>query len=76
MFKVGANIKYVSHRSDHKTIKTTANTYLDITDKIEEDELNKFPYYTPRNLNLYIIGMPDMLIRKNETLVISRVSVY
>ncbi|MCD4837857.1 hypothetical protein LRS37_02960 [Neobacillus sedimentimangrovi] len=29
-----ANIKYVSSRLGHKTIKTTADTYLDITEKI------------------------------------------
>lgn len=46
--EAGASIKYVSKRLGHKTIKTTADTYLDITEKIEEDELNKFASYTKR----------------------------
>ncbi|MGG0237189.1 tyrosine-type recombinase/integrase [Bacillus rhizoplanae] len=40
--EAGARIKFVSQRLGHKTIKTTADTYLDITEKIEEDELQKF----------------------------------
>lgn len=46
LLESGANIKYVSKRLGHKTIKTTADTYLDITEKIEEDELKKFASYT------------------------------
>jgi len=46
LLESGASIKYVSKRLGHKTIKTTADTYLDITDKIEEDELKKFASYT------------------------------
>lgn len=48
LLESGANIKYVSNRLGHKTIKTTADTYLDITEKIEEDELQKFASYTKR----------------------------
>ncbi|MFD2705496.1 tyrosine-type recombinase/integrase [Salibacterium lacus] len=48
LLEAGATIKYVSQRLGHKTIKTTADTYLDITDKIEEDELQKFASYTRR----------------------------
>ncbi|MBU9722166.1 MULTISPECIES: tyrosine-type recombinase/integrase [Bacillaceae] len=44
----GSNLIYVSNRLGHKTIKTTADTYLDITEKIEEDELHKFASYTKR----------------------------
>ncbi|MCC2248817.1 site-specific integrase [Virgibacillus sp. AGTR] len=49
LLEAGASIKYVSQRLGHKTIKTTADTYLDVTEKIEEDELNKFASYTKRN---------------------------
>jgi len=48
LIEAGASIKYVSSRLGHKTIKTTADTYLDITDKIEKDELEKFVSYTKR----------------------------
>ncbi|WP_253907710.1 tyrosine-type recombinase/integrase [Bacillus sp. WMMC1349] len=48
LLESGANLKYVSNRLGHKTIKTTADTYLDITEKIEEDELQKFSSYTKR----------------------------
>lgn len=46
LLESGASIKFVSQRLGHKTIKTTADTYLDITEKIEEDELKKFASYT------------------------------
>lgn len=48
LLEAGASLKYVSKRLGHKTIKTTADTYLDITEKIEEDELQKFASYTKR----------------------------
>ena len=48
LLEAGASIKFVSNRLGHKTIKTTADTYLDITEKIEEDELKKFASYTSR----------------------------
>ncbi|TYS50121.1 tyrosine-type recombinase/integrase [Bacillus infantis] len=48
LLESGASIKFVSQRLGHKTIKTTADTYLDITQKIEEDELKKFASYTSR----------------------------
>ncbi|MED4174353.1 tyrosine-type recombinase/integrase [Halalkalibacterium halodurans] len=35
LLESGASIKFVSKRLGHKTIKTTADTYLDITEKIE-----------------------------------------
>ncbi|MFB2516091.1 MULTISPECIES: tyrosine-type recombinase/integrase [Lysinibacillus] len=46
LLKSGASIKFVSNRLGHKTIKTTSDTYLDISEKIEEDELKKFASYT------------------------------
>ncbi|RXZ02116.1 tyrosine-type recombinase/integrase [Fictibacillus sp. S7] len=49
LLEAGASIKYVSQRLGHQTIKTTADIYLDVTDKIEADELIKFSVYTKRN---------------------------
>ncbi|WP_076759585.1 tyrosine-type recombinase/integrase [Edaphobacillus lindanitolerans] len=49
LIEAGASIKYVSRRLGHKTIKTTADVYLDITQKIEKDELEKFALYTGKN---------------------------
>jgi integrase len=48
LLESGASLKYISNRLGHKTIKTTEETYLDITEKIEEDELQKFASYTKR----------------------------
>ncbi|MGY0656085.1 recombinase XerC [Bacillus subtilis] len=48
LLESGVSLKYVSKRLGHKFIKTTADTYLDITEKIEEDELKKFASYTKR----------------------------
>lgn len=50
LLEAGASLKFVSNRLGHKTIKTTADEYLDITNKIEEDELEKFASYTKRNI--------------------------
>jgi site-specific recombinase XerD len=41
LLEAGASIKYVSHRLGHQTIKTTADIYLDVTDKVEADDLLK-----------------------------------
>lgn len=49
LLESGATIKFVSDRLGHKTIKTTSDTYLDITEKIEEDELEKFALYKKNN---------------------------
>lgn len=50
LLEAEASIKFVSQRLGHKTIKTTADTYLDITDKIEDDELKKFTNYTSKKI--------------------------
>ncbi|WP_216831005.1 tyrosine-type recombinase/integrase [Alkalihalobacterium elongatum] len=42
------SLKFVSDRLGHQKINTTADTYLDITEKMEEDELQKFASYTKR----------------------------
>lgn len=49
LLESGASLKFVSDRLGHESIKTTADTYLDITEKIEEDELKKFASYTTRS---------------------------
>jgi len=46
LLEAGASLIFVSKRLGHKTIKTTSDTYLSITEKIEEDELEKFASYT------------------------------
>jgi len=48
LLESGASIKFVADRLGHKTIKTTSDTYLDVTEKIEKDELEKFANYTSR----------------------------
>lgn len=50
LLESGASLIFVSKRLGHKTIKTTADTYLSITQKIEEDELKKFASYTKRKI--------------------------
>ncbi|WP_199925731.1 site-specific integrase [Paenibacillus bouchesdurhonensis] len=45
-FRVSASLLYVSRRSGHETIKTTA----DIAKKIVGDELKKFVSYTKRKI--------------------------
>ncbi|WP_342573754.1 site-specific integrase [Solibacillus sp. FSL K6-1781] len=42
LLEAGASIKYVSSRLGHKTTKTTADTYLHITKKIEQDALDLY----------------------------------
>jgi integrase len=55
LLESGVSLVFASKRLGHKTIKTTADTYLDITKKIEEDEPKKFASYTKRKiLNYYI----------------------
>lgn len=45
LLEAGADIKYVSERLGHASIKTTADTYLHITKKIESDALDKYQRY-------------------------------
>jgi len=46
LLEAGANIKYVSERLGHSSIKITADTYLHITKKIEDDALDMYQRYT------------------------------
>jgi integrase len=45
LLEAGANIKYVSERLGHASIVVTANTYLHITRKIEDDSLKLYEKY-------------------------------
>lgn len=45
LLESGANIKYVSERLGHKSVKITADTYLHVTDKIEDDALALYERY-------------------------------
>lgn len=45
LLEAGANIKYVSERLGHASIKTTADTYLHITKKIEADSMQMYVDY-------------------------------
>ncbi|EGO5060751.1 site-specific integrase [Enterococcus faecalis] len=45
LLEAGASIKYVSARLGHNSISITADTYLHITEKIEDDSLNLYTEY-------------------------------
>lgn len=45
LLEAGANLKYVSERLGHKSVKVTADTYLHITEKIEDDALALYENY-------------------------------
>ncbi|NOK15359.1 tyrosine-type recombinase/integrase, partial [Corallococcus exercitus] len=45
LMEAGATIKYVSERLGHASIKVTADTYLHITKKIEDDALKLYESY-------------------------------
>lgn len=48
LLEAGANIKYVSERLGHASVKTTADTYLHVTEKIEDDALDLYSRYVPK----------------------------
>jgi site-specific recombinase XerD len=45
LLEAGANLKYVSERLGHKSVKITADTYLHVTQKIEDDALALYSRY-------------------------------
>lgn len=47
LLEAGANIKYVSERLGHASVKITADTYLHVTKKIEDDSLALYEHYLP-----------------------------
>lgn len=45
LLESGANIKYVSQRLGHASIKTTADTYIHITKKLEDESISGYQNY-------------------------------
>ncbi|HEY2419887.1 MAG TPA: site-specific integrase [Neobacillus sp.] len=45
LLEAGANLKYVSERLGHASVKITADTYLHVTEKIEDDALMIYSKY-------------------------------
>lgn len=45
LLEAGANLKYVSERLGHASVKITADTYLHVTKKIEDDSLALYERY-------------------------------
>ncbi|WFA22500.1 site-specific integrase [Paenibacillus mucilaginosus] len=48
LLEAGANIKYVSERLGHASVKITADTYLHVTKKIEDDALALYERYVQK----------------------------
>lgn len=48
LLEAGANIKYVSERLGHASVKITADTYLHVTEKIENDALELYSKYVSK----------------------------
>ncbi|WP_289138189.1 site-specific integrase [uncultured Brevibacillus sp.] len=62
LLEAGANIKYVSERLGHASVKVTADTYLHITNKIEDDALALYERYVQ---NGQIMGKQPSRSRKS-----------
>jgi len=45
LLEAGANLKYVSKRLGHASVKVTADTYLHITERIEDEALELYSQY-------------------------------
>jgi len=45
LLEAGANLKYVSERLGHASVKVTADTYLHVTKKIEDEALSLYEKY-------------------------------
>ncbi|NBI28220.1 tyrosine-type recombinase/integrase [Chengkuizengella marina] len=63
LLEAGANIKYVSERLGHASVKITADTYLHVTKKIEDDALTLYE----QNVQIQRgqkTGIPHFQIRK------------
>lgn len=48
LLEAGANLKYVSERLGHASVKVTADTYLHVTEKIEDDALELYSKYVSK----------------------------
>jgi integrase len=51
LLESGANLKYVSERLGHASVKVTADTYLHVTEKIEDDALSLYEQYIQKRTN-------------------------
>ncbi|MTM60940.1 tyrosine-type recombinase/integrase, partial [Turicibacter sanguinis] len=45
LLEADVNIKVIQQRLGHENIKTTLNVYSHLTNKLEEDAINKFDNY-------------------------------
>ncbi|WLD92712.1 hypothetical protein [Alkalihalobacillus sp. AL-G] len=45
LLEARANLKFVSERLGHSSIKTTADTYLHVTQKLEDEALDLYQQY-------------------------------
>jgi integrase len=63
LLEAGANIKYVSERLGHASVKVTADTYLHVTVKIEDDALDLYGQYIS---NGQIMGKRPVRRRKTQ----------
>lgn len=52
LLEAGASPKYIADRLGHESVKTTMDTYMHISAKMEEDELQKLASYKQRKNNL------------------------
>jgi len=52
LLEAGASPKYIAERLGHKSVKTTMDTYMHISAKMEEDELGKLASYKQRKNNM------------------------
>lgn len=50
LLEAGASLKYVSERLGHSSIKITADTYLHVTQKVEDQALELYQQYTKMKL--------------------------
>ncbi len=48
LLEAGANLKYVSERLGHASVKVTADTYLHVTEKIEDNALELYSKYVSK----------------------------
>lgn len=42
LLEAGASIKYVAERLGHSNVEMTLNVYVHLTEKMKQDDMNKF----------------------------------
>ncbi|WP_423246245.1 hypothetical protein [Metabacillus hrfriensis] len=72
LLESGADIKFVSDRLGHSTVTMTADVYLHITKKYEEENVSKFEKY----LNTRWAKSGQSLISFVKTLYIMRLNIF